>query len=78
MSYLNSRINQYEAKLKQTQNYLKAQEMEYEALLEKVWEFRNRYRKMALLLTEFVEHFVSQDAEILNRQSDIYLNIDEM
>ena len=52
--------------------------MEYEALLEKVWEFRNRYRKMALLLTEFVEHFVSKDADILNRQSDIYLNIDEM
>ena len=43
-----------------------------------MWEFKNRYRKMAILLTEFIEAFVSDDPEILNKQQDIYLNIDEM
>jgi hypothetical protein len=43
-----------------------------------VWEFKNRYGKMALLLSEFVESFVEKYPDILNRQNDIYLNIDEM
>lgn len=47
-------------------------------MLEKVWEYRSRYGKMALLLTEFIEAFVQDDQEVLNRQQDIYLNIDEI
>jgi len=65
MNYLNGRISQYEGKLKQTQQYLKAQELEYEQLLERVWQYRNRYRQMAMLLTEFIEHYVAEDPEII-------------
>ena len=39
---------------------------------------RAKYAKCDLLLTEFIEHFVAEDPEILNRQSDIYLDIDSM
>lgn len=78
MNYLNGRISQYEGKLKQTQQYLKAQELEYEQLLERVWDFRSRYRQMAMLLTEFIEHYVAEDPEIIQKQQDIYLNIDEI
>lgn len=67
MNYLNSRISQYEAKLKQTQQYLKAQEQEYEGLLQKVGQFRSRYAEAALLLSEFVENLVEQDQELLQR-----------
>lgn len=76
LEYLNERIGNYEMRLKQTQTHLKQQEQEYEGLLEKVWEIRAKYAKTDLLLTEFIEHFVQEDPEILNRQSDIYLDID--
>lgn len=33
---------------------------------------------MAVLLTEFIESFVGEDPDILNKQQDIYLNIDEI
>ena len=67
LEYLNERIGNYEQRLKQTQTHLKQQENEYEGLLEKVWEIRAKYAKCDLLLTEFIEHFVSEDPEILNR-----------
>lgn len=47
-------------------------------MLEKVWEFRSRYGKCAMLLTEFIESFVEQNSDLLTRQNDIYLDIDEM
>lgn len=37
---------------------------------------RNRYSKVILLLTEFIESFVEKDPTILERQNDIYLDID--
>ena len=67
LDYLNERIMQYESKLKQTQVHLKQQEQEYEQLLSKVWETRTRYSRCALLLTEFIESYVQNDPEILNR-----------
>ncbi len=37
---------------------------------------RNRYSKVILLLTEFIESFVEKDQSILQRQNDIFLDID--
>lgn len=37
---------------------------------------RNRYSKVILLLTEFIESFVEIDPSILQRQNDIFLDID--
>ena len=37
---------------------------------------RNRYSKVILLLTEFIESFVENDPSILQRQNDIFLDID--
>jgi len=37
---------------------------------------RNRYSKVILLLTEFIESFVEKDPTILQRQNDIFLDID--
>ena len=31
-----------------------------------------------MLLTEFIESFVEQNSDLLTRQNDIYLDIDEM
>ena len=76
MNYLNSRITQYEVKLRQTQVYLKAQEQEYEELLQKVFEIKTRYGKCALLLSEFVEFFAEKDPSLLSKQDDIFLDID--
>jgi hypothetical protein len=78
MNYLNSRIGYFEDKLKQTQSYLTQQEEEYTELIGKVSEVRNRYCRLAMLLTEFIESMVELDPEILQRQDDIYLNIDDM
>jgi hypothetical protein len=78
MNYLNSRISQYEVKLRQTQVYLKAQQEEYDKLLNKVLDIRSRYGKCALLLSEFVESFAEQDPSILGKQDDIFLDIDQL
>ena len=37
---------------------------------------RNRYNKVILLLTEFIESFVENDPTILEKQNDIFLDID--
>ena len=37
---------------------------------------RNRYNKVILLLTEFIESFVENDPSILEKQNDIFLDID--
>ena len=37
---------------------------------------RNRYSKVILLLTEFIESFVERDPSLLQKQNDIYLDID--
>jgi len=73
---LNRRIGEYELKLKQSKNYLRDQKIEYESLLDKVSEFRNRFGKCAILLTEFIEYFVEKEPDLLNRQEDFYLDLD--
>ena len=37
---------------------------------------RNRYSKVILLLTEFIESFVENDPSLLQKQNDIFLDID--
>ena len=65
MNYLNQRISQIETKLQTTQDHLSLQEEEYQSLLEKMISIRNRYSKVILLLTEFVESFVEQEPSLL-------------
>ena len=76
MNYLNTRIQQIEQKLQTTQSHLSLQEEEYQQLLEKMISIRNRYSKVILLLTEFIESFVERDPSLLQKQNDIFLDID--
>ena len=76
MNYLQQRIQQIEQKLKMTTGHLKMQEEEYKEHLDKMVQLRNRYSKVILLLTEFIESFVEQDPSLLQRQNDIFLDID--
>jgi hypothetical protein len=76
MNYLNTRILQIEQKLQTTQSHLTLQEEEYQSLLEKMISIRNRYSKVILLLTEFIESFVEKDPALLQKQNDIFLDID--
>ena len=39
---------------------------------------RNRYSKVILMLTEFIESFVEKDPTILQRQNDILHDIDSV
>lgn len=75
---MNSRIAQYEMKLKQTEQYVRQQELEHSTLLQKVHLQKNRYADAALLLSEFIESCVEEDKQLLHKQNDIYLDIDEM
>jgi hypothetical protein len=61
-----------------TQHHLQMQEQEYAKLFNQLVDIRARYSKAILLLTEFIEHFVEQDPTILQRQNDIYLDIDQI
>ena len=59
-----------------TLNHLSLQEQEYQGLREKVTNIRNRYSKVILLLTEFIESFVEDDPTLIARQNEIFLDID--
>ena len=59
-----------------TVNHLSLQEQEHLGLLEKVNNIRNRYSKVILLLTEFIESFVENDPTLIARQNEIFLDID--
>ena len=48
----------------------------YQGLLETMVNIRNRYSKVILLLTEFIESFVENDPSLLQKQNDIFLDID--
>ena len=37
-----------------------------------------KYTRCDLLLAEFIEFFVERDQDLLNRQSDIFLDIDQI
>ena len=54
------------------------QEDEYYGLLNKIHTNKARYGKLVLLLTEFVESFVEKDPTLLDRQNDIFLDIDQI
>lgn len=75
-NYLNQRIKTIEGKMATTQHHMQMQEQEYSKLFAQMTEIRTRYSKAILLLTEFIEHFVERDPSILERQNDIYLDID--
>ena len=45
-------------------------------MLETMVNIRNRYSKVILLLTEFIESFVENDPSLLQKQNDIFLDID--
>ena len=47
-------------------------------MLQKMVNIRTRYSKVILLLTEFVESFVEQDPTLLQKQNDIFLDIDQV
>ena len=67
MNYLNQRIQQIEQKLSTTGMHLNLQEEEYQHLLEKMVSMRNRYSKIILLMTEFIESFVEKDQSLLQK-----------
>ena len=75
-NFLNQRIMQIEQKLQTTLNHLSLQESEHQGLLEKANNIRDRYSKVILLLTEFIESFVENDPTLIARQNEIFLDID--
>jgi len=78
MNYLNQRINTIEQKLKATHQHLFYQEEEYSGLLEKMQDIKLKYSRAVLLLTEFIESFVEQNPNLLQQQSDMFLDIDNI
>ena len=52
--------------------------MEYSSLVRKATVQRDRYSGTVALLSEFIGHLLEQTPDLIDRQQDIYLNIDVM
>jgi len=78
MNYLNQRIKTIEAKLQSTHQHLFYQEEEYASLLEKMQDIKLKYSRAVLLITEFIESFVEKNPDLLQQQSDMFLDIDSI
>jgi len=75
---LNKRIQAIEIKFKQTHNQLTLQQEEYADLIEKMKTIRTKYGKTALLLTIFIEHNITENPELLDKQNNIHLDIEQI
>ena len=76
-SYLNQCIQTYQQKLDTLQCNLESQTLEHTKLVTSLSTQRTTYQKMALLLSEFIEHLSSRSHQLLSAQ-DLYLNIDDI
>ena len=52
--------------------------MEYDSLVRKAMAQRDRYTGTVTLLSDFIAHLLEKTPDLINRQQDIYLNIDDM
>ena len=78
ISYLESKLEEIEKKLQNTQHSYEGLQTEYLDLQEKMNMSRERYRRAALLLTDFLDDMLSSTPNVLQSDRDMLLNLDKM
>lgn len=78
ITYLESKLEEIEKKLTNTQGEYENLQIEYQELQEKMNINRDRYRRAALLLTDFLDDMLTATPNVLQSDKDMLLNLDKM
>jgi hypothetical protein len=78
INYLEHRLEEIEKKCSSTQNEYEILQNDYMELQEKLNLSREKYKRAALLLTDFLDDLLSATPNILQTDNDLHLNLDKM
>lgn len=78
ISFLESKLDEIEKKLDNTQNKYEVLKKKYKILIEKLYKSREKYKRTALLLTDYLDDLLNSSENVLSSDQDMHLNLDEI
>jgi len=78
INYLEHRLEEIEKKCVSTQSEYEVLQNDYMELQDKLNLSREKYKRAALLLTDFLDDLLSNTPNILQNDNDLFLNLDKM
>ena len=78
INFLEQKLDQHEKNLIAKQQDYDILQAEYSELQEKVGSQKHKYKRAALLLTEFLEDILNSTPNILSADKDLHLNLDRI
>ena len=72
------KLEEVDKKLTQTQNEYEQLQNDYMELQDKLNQSREKYKRAALLLTDFLDDLITSTPNILSSEKDMHLNLDKM
>lgn len=78
INFLEHKLEEIEKKLSTTQNEYEVLQGDYLELQEKLNQSREKYKRAALLLTDFLDDMLTNTPNILQSEKDMHLNLDRI
>lgn len=76
--YLENKLEQHEKNLLQKKNEYEALQNEYYQLQDKFSQSRHKYKRAALIMTEFLEDMINKQPNILQGDKEMHLNLEKI
>lgn len=78
INFLEHKLEEIEKQLSRTQSEYENLQQDYLEVQEKMQLSREKYKRAALLLTEFLDDLLNQTPNILNTDQDMHLNLEKL
>ena len=78
INFLEHKLEEIEKKLASTQNEYEVLQNDYMELQDKLSQSREKYKRAALLLTDFLDDMLTSTPNLLQSDKDMHLNLDRM
>ena len=78
INFLEHKLEEIEKKLNKTQIEYEALQQDYLDAQDKMQASKEKYKRAALLLTEFLDDLLNQTPNILNSDQDMHLNLEKL
>lgn len=78
VNFLETKLEQHEKNLGQKKHEYEALQTEYYQLQDKFSQSRHKYKRAALILTDFLEDLVSKQPGILSSEKEMHLNLEKI
>jgi len=78
INFLEHKLEEIEKKLQKTQIEYESLQQDYVELQDKMNISREKYKRAALLMTEFLDDLLNQTPNILESDKDMHLNLEKI